>query len=103
MIAEKEKAQLVVEVLGKFAPYMDNSTELFQNMGGLISKFGTLVESFAELPDEKKREFMEFIQFFNGYIEQAATNYNDLRGFYSFMTVTANTIIAEYRAAIGVE
>lgn len=103
MIAEKEKAQLIVEVLEKFAPYMDNATDQFQQMGGVITNFGTLIESLAELPDEKKMPLMTFIRLFNIYIEKATANHNELRGFYSFMTSTTNTIIAEYKAAIGVE
>ena len=103
MIAEKEKAQLVVQVLEKFAPHMDSSTELFQKMGLLITNFGSLLESFSDLPDEKKLELMNFIKYFNAYIEHASTNYNELRGFYSFMTQTTNTIIAEFKTAIGAE
>jgi hypothetical protein len=103
MIAEKEKAHLCVQVLEKFAPYMDNSTDLFKKMGEMISNFGLLVESFSELPEDKKKEFMNFIRVFNNYIEHASSNYNDLRGFYSFMTVTTNTSIAEFRTAIGAE
>ena len=103
MIAQKEKAQLVVDVLEKFAPYMDQSTDLFQKMGVLITHFGSLVESFAELPDDKKLEFMNFIRTFNTYIEHASTNYSDLRNFYSYMTRTTNVVIQEYKAAIGVD
>lgn len=103
MIAEMEKAQLMVQILDKFAPYMDQSTDLFHNMGGMISSFGALVESFSDLPEEKRTAFMSFIRVFNQYIEQNAANYNDLRGFYSYMTSSTNIIIAEYRAAIGAE
>ncbi len=102
MIAEKEKAQLAVEVIEKFAPYMDHSTEQFHIMGLMITQFGTLIESFADLPDDKKKEFMAFIKVFNDYIETASGNHNELRSFYSFMTQTTNTLIAEFKIAIGV-
>lgn len=103
MIAEKEKAQLMVDILDKFAPYMDKSTDLFHSMGGMISSFGALVESFSDLPEEKRAAFMGFIRVFNQYIELNTANYNDLRGFYSFMTSSTNVIIAQYKAAIGAE
>ncbi|MEO6668430.1 MAG: hypothetical protein ABIN36_03070 [Ferruginibacter sp.] len=103
LISAKEKAQLSVEVLEKFAPYMDSSTDLFQKMGVMISNFGVLVESFSELPDEQKKEFMQFIGLFQNYIETATSNYNDLRGFYSYMTQTTNSLITEFKQAIGVE
>ena len=103
LISAKEKAQLSVEVLEKFAPYMDNSTELFQKMGIMISNFGELVESFSELPEEQKKEFMKFIALFQDYIDNATSNYNGLRGFYSYMTQTTNLMIAEFKLAIGVE
>ena len=102
MIAEKEKAQLAVEVIEKFAPYMDHSTEQFHIMGLMITQFGSLIESFADLAEEKKREFMAFIKVFNDYIETASNNHNELRSFYSFMTLTTNTLIAEFKMAIGV-
>ncbi|MFT3910134.1 MAG: hypothetical protein QM737_11955 [Ferruginibacter sp.] len=103
LIAAKEKAHLSVEVLDKFAPYMDNSTELFQKMGGMISNFGVLVESFSELPEEQKKEFIKFITVFQDYIDSATSNYNDLRGFYSYMTQTTNMLIEEFKMAIGFE
>jgi hypothetical protein len=103
LISAKEKAQLSVEVLEKFAPYMDSSTELFQKMGIMISNFGILVESFSELPEEQKKEFMKFIGLFQSYIDNATSNYNDLRGFYSYMTETTNLAITEFKLAIGVE
>ncbi len=103
MIAEKEKAHLCVQIIEKFAPHMDDSTDLFKQMGEMITGFGLLVESFSELPEDKKIIFMNFIRLFNNYIEHASTNYNDLRGFYSFMTVTTNTSISAFRTAIGVE
>lgn len=103
LISAKEKAQLSVEILEKFAPYMDNSTELFQKMGIMISNFGVLVESFSELPEDKKREFMKFIGLFQNYIESATSNFNDLRGFYSYMTQKTNLMITEFKLAIGEE
>lgn len=103
LIAAKEKAHLSVEVLEKFAPYMDNSTDLFHKMGGMITNFGVLVESFSELPEEQKKEFMRFIAVFQDYIDKATSNYNDLRGFYSYMTLTTNTLIEEFKLAIGFE
>lgn len=102
MIAEKEKAQLAVQVIEKFAPYMDHSTEQFHMMGLMITQFGSLVESFADLPEEKKKAFMVFIKVFNDYIETASANHNELRSYYSFMTQTTNTLIAEFKMAIGV-
>ena len=103
MIAEKEKAHLSVQIIERFAPYMDNSTEQFHKMGLMISNFGLLVESFSELPEDKKAEFMTFIKLFNNYIAHASRNFADLRDFYSFMTLTTNTLIAEFKTAIGVE
>ncbi len=103
MIAEKEKANLAVSILDKFAPYMDRSTDLFQEMGGMITQFGLLVEAFADLPEDKKPVFMNFIRHLNQYIENASANYNDLRGFYSFMVQTTNGLIIEYKNAIGLE
>ena len=102
MIGEKEKAQLAVQVIEKFAPYMDHSTEQFHIMGLMITQFGSLVESFADLPEEKKKEFMSFIKVFNEYIETASNNQAQLRDFYSFMTQTTNTLIAEFKIAIGI-
>lgn len=103
MIAEKEKAQLIVEILEKFAPYMDKSTDQFKEMGILITSFGELIDSFSELPDEKKTIFMGFIRMFNNYIELASANYSDLREFYSYMAQTTNSIIADYKNSIGIE
>ena len=103
MIAEKEKAQLIVEVMQRFAPHMDDSTDLFQKMGGMISNFGQMVESFSDLPEDKKAAFIDFIRLFNNYIEHAGANFNNLRDFYSYMTQTTNTLIHQYKLAIGVE
>jgi hypothetical protein len=103
MIAEKEKAQLAVEIMEKFAPYMDNSAEQYHKMGLMISQFGLLVESLSELPEEKKKIFLDYIRVFNSYIEHAGANYNDLRNFYSFMTLTTNTLISQFKNAMGIE
>ena len=103
MIASKEKANLIVEIMGKFAPYMDKSTDQYQDMGTMITGFGMLVESFSDLPEDKKPAFINFIRQFNQYIEQASANYAELRNFYSFMVVSTNELITEYKNAIGME
>ena len=103
LTSAKEKAQLSVEIMEKFAPHMDDSTQLFQKMGEMITNFGVLIESFPEIHGEKKIAFLNFINSFKVYIEGATSNYNDLRAFYSFMTLTTNTLIAEFKEAIGVE
>lgn len=103
MLAQKEKTLLMVQILEKFAPYMDRSTDLFKEMGATISSFGTLVESMSDLPEDKKTEFVAFIKTFNTYIEGASNNYTELSNFYSFLAGTTNNIIAEYKAAMGIE
>lgn len=103
LIAAKEKVNLAVGILDQFAPYMDKSTNLFQQMGGMISIFGHLMESVADMPEEQRRSFMPFVQSFNTYIENATTNYNDLRQFYSFMALTTNQLISEFKVSIGME
>ena len=103
MIVEQQKAQLVVEVLEKFAPYMDDATALYTKMGAMITHFGQLVESFSELPEHNKIELMQFIKLFNNYIEHASSNHADLHKFYSYMASTTNGIIADYKHAIGME
>lgn len=103
MPAEKEKSQLMVEILQEFAPYMDQSANLFREMGVLITNFGTLVESFHDLPDEKKIAFMEFIRHFNNYIEHASNNYTELNKFYGFIAEKTTVIIADYKALMGLD
>jgi|GEM_PF-3561650 len=102
LLVAKEKVNLIVEVLNKFAPYMDNSTDLFQKMGSMISSFGKLMEAVAEMPEQERKDFMPFVQSFNSYIEDATTNYNDLRAFYSYMSLTTNQLMLEFKESIGV-
>jgi len=102
LLVAKEKVNLIVEVLNKFAPYMDNSTDLFQKMGGMISSFGKLMESVADMPEHERRDFMPFVQSFNNYIENATVNYNSLREFYSYMSLTTNQLMTEFKESIGI-
>jgi hypothetical protein len=103
MSAEREKSMLMVEILEQFAPYMDKSTGLFKEMGFLISNLGSMIESFSELPDDKKMELMNFITTFNSYIEHASQNYTELNSFYSYLATKTNNIIADYKASMGME
>ena len=103
MSAEREKSMLMVEILEKFAPYMDKSTDQFREMGALITNFGTMIESFSDLPDDKKTELMNFIRMFNSYIELASTNYATLNNFYGYMASKTNDIISDYKTSMGME
>ena len=103
MVIEREKAVLMTALLEKFAPYMDKSTAQFQQMGNLITNFGTLVESLSDMPDDKKREFMKFIHLFNEYIGTASTNYTELGGFYAYLADTTSHILLDYKKAMGLD
>ncbi len=103
LIAAKERANLSVEILNQFAPYMDHSTNLFKQMGELVSGFGKLMESVSEMPEPQRRDFMPFVQSLNSYVEGATGNFNELRQFYSFLTVTTNQSIADLKASIGMQ
>ena len=69
----------------------------------MISNFGSMIESFSDLPDDKKMELMNFIALFNHYIEHASDNYKELNGFYSYMATRTNNIIADYKASMGMD
>lgn len=102
MAAEKEKSMLMVEMLEKFAPYMDRSTDLFREMGLMITAFGSLVESLSEeLAADKKVQVMDFIKQFNSYIEHSSETYQQLNDFYAFMAGKTNEIINEYKNLMG--
>lgn len=103
LIAAKERANLSVEIMNQFAPYMDHSTRVFQQMGEMITGFGKLIEAVSDMPENQRREFMSFVQSLNSYIEAATANHNELRQFYAFLTITTNQIIQEFKASIGMD
>lgn len=101
LIAAKERANLSVYILNNFAPYMDHSAKVFQQMGDMINGFGKLMEAVSEMPEQERKAFMPFVQSLNNYVEAATANHNELRKFYSFMTITTNQLIEEFKSSIG--
>lgn len=103
MQIEKAKAHLSVEIQERFAPYMDNSTELFKKMGTVIEHFRTLVDSLSVVEGENKVQFMSFMSLFTEYIELNTNNYEEVQQFYSYLTTQSNSLVTDYKIAAGVE
>jgi hypothetical protein len=103
MQLEKEKAHLAMEILEKFAPVMDDSTDLFNKIAVLIEDFRSFIESFSNLDEISKTKLTHFTELFTAYINSNTANYLNLNEFKEFIGNKTTTLIDEYKIAAGMK
>ena len=99
MHTEKAKAHLSVEILEHFAPYMDNTTNLFQQMGTVLSTYTALIESLDDIDEERKTTLVPFMRSFNEHIQSFTTNFGELKKHHIYLSQLTQHLIEEYKAA----
>jgi len=99
MQTEKAKAHLSVEILERFAPYMDDTTVLFQQLGTVLSTYTALVESMENVDEEQKTKLVPFMRAFNEHIQGFTNNFGELKKHHIYLSQTTQRLIDEYKVA----